>query len=582
MCGVHMSKDTDVHKKRIIDETLTKLYEENSGKPEHAFWFFLIGYFITNIIVTTSAHTSTMIEMGGHSIPVYTFAGVFSSVANICVIFLAVYFGKRGFLTGLVLLIVQLPLILSSVIFKGNLSSLPGFFGNILAIIAIVAVYLNNVKVDKFQQKLRYTAVTDLLTGIPNGFACDELINALMKKNDRFANVCIDLNGFKDINDTMGFEAGNQVLIEIASRLKEICDSGTTGTLDFISRTSGDEFALLIRQFSTEEDIIKTLSKYDEAISKKLTIFDCDFFISAAFGYTIYPDDGTTVDSIVSHANTAMNEVKRVNSSNHFLRFTGDLLSTEKTLETEAKIIAAIENDTIFFMLQPQFDLSHKLRGFEALARMKDKDGNIISPGEFIPVAEKVGLIDQVDGIVYRKAGKFIGDIIRQTGADISLSINVSVRHLLKNDFLTEIDNLLMNSGIPPAQLEIEITESIMIESINKAMNRINAIHDMGIMIAIDDFGTGYSSLSYLNEFPANLLKIDKSFIDKLNTNDKSKQYVAGIINLGHTMGFDVISEGVEEDAQIETLREIGCDLIQGFIWGKPLLPEDAGKLITS
>ena len=213
---------------------------------------------------------------------------------------------------------------------------------------------------------------------------------------------------------------------------------------------------------------------------------------------------------------------------------------------------------------------------------MKDKDGNIISPGEFIPVAEKVGLIDQVDGIVYRKSGKFIGDIIRQTGADISLSINVSVRHLLKNDFLTEIDNLLMNSGIPPAQLEIEITESIMIESINKAMNRINAIHDMGIMIAIDDFGTGYSSLSYLNEFPANLLKIDKSFIDKLNTNDKSKQYVAGIINLGHTMGFDVISEGVEEDAQIETLREIGCDLIQGFIWGKPLLPEDAGKLITS
>ena len=232
-------------------------------------------------------------------------------------------------------------------------------------------------------------------------------------------------------------------------------------------------------------------------------------------------------------------------------------------------------------MLQPQFDMEHRLRGFEALARIKDKDGTIINPGDFIPVAEKVGLIDKIDGIIYKKAGGFIGEHIKKTGSKVTLSINVSVMHLMKKDFIDEISSLLRTTGIPADQLEVEITESVMIESLEKAMDRISTLHMMGIKIAIDDFGTGFSSLSYLSEFPANLLKIDKAFIDKLLTGETSKQYVAGIISLGHTMGFDVISEGVEEDEQLEVLQRIGCNYIQGFIWGRPLLPEDAEKLIT-
>ena len=246
----------------------------------------------------------------------------------------------------------------------------------------------------------------------------------------------------------------------------------------------------------------------------------------------------------------------------------------------EGKIRDALKNDTIFFYLQPQYDMDHKLRGFEALARMKDEKGNLVSPGEFIPVAEKVGLIDRVDGMVYKKAATFVGDLMQKTGARFMLSINVSVKHLMKNDFMEELRNLMQTSGIPSLSLEIEITESIMIESMDKAMSCIQEIRDMGIQIAIDDFGTGYSSLSYLNNFPANLLKIDKSFIDKMNMNDKSKQYVAAIISLGHSMGFEVISEGVEDTEQLETLREIGCDLIQGYIWGKPLPPEEAAKVV--
>ena len=226
--------------------------------------------------------------------------------------------------------------------------------------------------------------------------------------------------------------------------------------------------------------------------------------------------------------------------------------------------------------------MEHKLRGFEALARMKNADGSFISPGEFIPIAEKVGLIDKVDSMVFRKAAAFFSELIRKTGLDLILSLNASVRHIMKNGFIEEIRDLINNTGISPDQLEIEITESILIDSADKALECINELRGMGIKLAIDDFGTGYSSLSYLNKIPANLLKIDKSFIDRINSSESSKQYVAAMISMGHIMGLDVISEGVEETEQIEALRSIGCDLIQGYIWGRPLSANDAEKLVIS
>ena len=332
---------------------------------------------------------------------------------------------------------------------------------------------------------------------------------------------------------------------------------------------------------ASDDEILKTIRQYESVLRNRLTVEECDFYITASFGYSVFPDDAVTSDNLFSFANASMNEVKRINSSNHIIRFTPDLLKVEHTLEIERKLRTALENDTIYYQLQPQFDLDHKLRGFEALARMKDIDGSVISPGEFIPVAEKVGLVDKVDSTVFRKAAMFIGGLIAKTGSDIILCVNVSVRHLMKNDFLDEVREIISASEIPPGQIEIEITESIMIDSAEKALHCIDELHKMGVKIAIDDFGTGYSSLSYLNNFPANLLKIDKSFIDKMNMSEPSKQYVAAIISIGHIMGFEVISEGVELPEQLQTLREIGCDYIQGFIWGKPLPREEAEMLIV-
>lgn len=432
----------------------------------------------------------------------------------------------------------------------------------------------------KMVMRLKHLSYSDTLTDLPNRIAFTEYISDLISCNKKFAAVSIDVNNFKSINDTLGFAAGNKVLIELTSRWKAAGKSDTSGAEKYLTRIGGDEFFLVISGYNTEEELRSVINLYVNALTEHLTIDGCDIYVSASFGYAEFPKDADTTDAIVSNANAAMNEIKKVNSSEHVLGFTPELSRDEHLIEIERMIRTALENDTVYFNLQPQYDMDHNLRGFEALARMNDDSGNVISPAEFIPVAEKVGLIDTVDGTVFRKAAMFFGEELRKTGADLTLSINASVRHLMKSDFIDEIRALLDDSGIPADHLEIEITESIMIESFDKALACIDELKGMGIQIAIDDFGTGYSSLSYLHKFPATLLKIDKSFIDKMNTSESSRQYVAAIISIGHVMGFDVISEGVEDAGQLETLKDIGCDFIQGFIWGRPLPAEDVDKLL--
>ena len=434
----------------------------------------------------------------------------------------------------------------------------------------------------KLIERLRRMSYTDALTGLPNRFALTEYISNLIGNKVKFAVVSIDLNDFKHVNNTFGFDAGNKVLIDIAGRWKKISENDSSGANKYLTCLGGDEFVLVVSGYKTDEELKRIISDYCDVLAVNHTIEGYDVYVSASFGYAEFPSDADTIDTIISHANAAMSEIKKANSSEHILKFSPDLLRDEHILEIENLIRNALENDTMYFNLQPQYDMDHKLRGFEALARMKDSEGNVISPAEFIPVAEKVGLIDRVDGTIARKAALFFGELLRQTETRLTISLNASVRHMMKSDFVDEIRQLLLDSGIPASQLEIEITESIMIDSVDKALSCIDELKSMGVQIAIDDFGTGYSSLSYLNRFPANLLKIDKSFIDAMNTSESSRQYVAAIISMGHIMGFDVISEGVEEDEQLKTLKDIGCDFVQGFVWGRPLSAEDVKKLVSN
>ena len=562
-----------------IEKSLGNSYLTKQA-PKWAFVLIIILQVITWGLVTKAARNPEDMVLFGMSIPAFTFTGVFSSLGNICIIFLVVFYRKTGFITALIILFIQYPIIIVTFIAHHSSTSLPGIFTNLFTIIACVIIYVNNNIIWKYQQKIRCQAVTDRLTGLPNYFACTELINDFIKSKTTFTVVSIALNNFKSINDTMGHEVGNKVLVEIASRWKKLADSKQTKTVDFVARLGGVEFALVCLGYSDNDDVVDTINAYRIELERTITIDDCDYFITARFGYAKYPTDANAGASLLSCADAAVHSVDSQDFSSRILRFTPGFLENERYIEIERKIRTALQNGSVFFQLQPQYDMSHKLRGFEALARMKDTDGSFISPADFIPVAEKTGLVDKVDMCVFSQATSFLAEVLKKGDSDITVSFNVSVRHLMKNNFIEEIKDVIEKSGVPAEHLELEITESIMIDSADKALRRINEVKEMGIKVAIDDFGTGYSSLSYLSKLPSDLLKIDKSFIDTMNTSESSKQYVASIVTIGHVMNLKVISEGVEHPDQLETLRDIGCDYIQGYIWGKPLPPEEAAKLV--
>ena len=570
-----------VKRNNNIDKTLKNL-SLNKEAPKSAFILLVLLYTIASFLTTRTSVMQGSIAIGGQMISYNSFTGVFSMLGYICIICLVMLFRRVGYIVSMAAIILQSPLMIFNIFVRGNLHSLPGLFSSVLIIGAISIIHFTYRKILKYQQSIREQAVTDRITGLPNRFACNELLTDLQRRGEPFVLVSVDLNDFKSINDTMGHDTGDQVLKEVARRWKDLANSLSTETVDFVARNSGDEFMIVISEYPSVKEIENTINAYREVLEKKITIDDCDYYLTACFGYSFFPEDSDVIENIYLFSDAALHEVKKAGSGSRISRFTPEVLNFERTLEIERKIRTALNSDKIFFNLQPQYDINHNLRGFEALARMKDDDGSFISPVDFIPVAEKTGLVDRIDMRVFELSMEFLDKITRETGTEIMMSVNVSVRHLMKNTFIEDIKNILKAHNIAPERVEIEITESIMIDSAEKALQRINEIKAMGMKVAIDDFGTGYSSLSYLNNFPSDLLKIDKAFIDQMNMSESSKQYVAMIISIGHILHLKVISEGVESPDQVEVLKKIGCDYIQGFVWGKPMPPEEAARLVSS
>lgn len=579
--GKNKSTNLDPENRRVLERTLQNL----SGSllmPKSLFVFFIILYLVATRIVIYVSSSSDTINIMNNPVPLSVFAGVFSSLANIFVIFLSGAFGKLGYITSLVLLSLNFIGYYQNLFIRRNFASLPGVVGNLLTITAISIIYFYGAKISVYQRKLYDQALIDILTGLPNRFAVSEYLSDVIKKKEKCAVVLINLDNFKDFNEAMGFDIGNRALKEIARRWDNVSEQGRSGTKDFIGRTSGDEFILIIRNFKSENNIYDTIKKYSDALNEKMLIDGYDCFITASFGYSLFPEDSDDRDSMISYAEVALREVKQNPNERHILRFDVGMLKGDRVIKLESTIRSALSNNRIYYSLQPQYDFEHKLRGFEALARMRDEDNRAVSPNEFIPVAESTGLVDTIDLVVFKSAAMFMGEQIKKYDADIILGVNISVRHLMKTNFLEEVKEILQSSQLPPKNLEIEITESIIIDSFDNALVTLSELKKMGIRIAIDDFGTGYSSLSYLNNIPANLLKIDKSFIDRMNESESSKQYVEAIISMGHILGLEVISEGVEEKEQLETLLKIGCDYVQGFLWGRPISPKDAEEIIKN
>lgn len=543
-------------------------------------FFVLIALFIAGSVFVRFTATSNGAFMISHQpVPHRTITGAFSAICNICILSMVVLYKKPGFIFSVVVLTAQFPSLIIQFL-NHNYTSISGIFSTAFIIIASCIVYTFVHRATLYQMRMRDQAVTDRLTGISNRFATGELMKYLIQKKEHFAFVVIKFNNFNDINNTLGQQAGDKALVQIADRLTKIVESESTGTKDFIATRKGNDFLLVIRDFESEENIRDTIDIYAQALTEKFIVEDVDFVLSTSIGYSVYPTDATEDQTIFDYAYVAMTQAKKSGYPGTICRFSKKLLDNDHSVEIERTIRHALDNDGVFYNLQPQFDMNHKLRGFEALARIRDEQGDVVSPVVFIPVAEKTGLVDKIDQKVLFDASKFMGEVVRKTHSNVVLSVNASVRHLLRSGFVDEIKAALKESGLPANQLEIEITESILIESVEKAIKCIKQISALGVRIAIDDFGTGYSSLSYLNSFPADLIKVDRSFIITMNSSETSKQFVAAIIALGHVMNYKVIAEGVENQEQLDTLNQIGCDLIQGFVWGRPMDPEEAAKLI--
>lgn len=494
--------------------------------------------------------------------------GVLSSM-QILLAMSMVVISVTGYRVAIILMILSfIPRFI--MLLNNNNSVLPGVSISIVGIATILIVHLYLVSLEKKERELFALAHTDALTDLPNRRSLKQkmlsLISNSRNSNGRFAVAMIDLDNFKNINDTIGHDWGDKVLSEIAVRWKSIVTEN-----DYICRLGGDDFALVVNNYKSLEELDNHLHQFLDKVMEKFILKGKDYFVTASMGVSIFPNDSIETSQLLKYADMAMFVAK--NQGKKRLVYFDNMMNdaVENNVEVEHVIRRALETDTFRLVYQPQFDIkTKKLRGFETLIRLSDSEGKQVSPADFVPIAEKSSLIIDVDKWVLRHAMMDFLPFVEKI-PEMILSVNISANHILDDSFIGDIDRILEDTHFPEKNLEIELTESVFVNSLERAKTIMEKLKDRGIKIALDDFGTGYSSLSYMRDLPFDLLKIDKSFVDTINDGPKEESFVAAIISLGKVMQFDIISEGVEEQNQLDVLKKLGCDFVQGYIWGKPL-----------
>ena len=497
-----------------------------------------------------------------------SYRGVLSSM-QILLAMSMVVISVTGYRVAIILMILSfIPRFI--MLLNNDNSVLPGVSISIVGIATILIVHLYLVSLEKKERELFALAHTDALTDLPNRRSLKQkmlsLISNSRNSNGRFAVAMIDLDNFKNINDTIGHDWGDKVLSEIAVRWKSIVTEN-----DYICRLGGDDFALVVNNYKSLEELDNHLHQFLDKVMEKFILKGKDYFVTASMGVSIFPNDSNETSQLLKYADMAMFVAK--NQGKKRLVYFDNMMNdaVENNVEVEHVIRRALETDTFRLVYQPQFDIkTKKLRGFETLIRLSDSEGKQVSPADFVPIAEKSSLIIDVDKWVLRHAMMDFLPFVEKI-PEMILSVNISANHILDDSFIGDIDRILEDTHFPEKNLEIELTESVFVNSLERAKTIMEKLKDRGIKIALDDFGTGYSSLSYMRDLPFDLLKIDKSFVDTINDGPKEESFVAAIISLGKVMQFDIISEGVEEQNQLDVLKKLGCDFVQGYIWGKPL-----------
>lgn len=429
------------------------------------------------------------------------------------------------------------------------------------------------------QRRIETLSFTDALTGLPNRRLLVDRVEQLLAMARRdgtpFALLFLNLDRFNDINETLGRPMGDRVLLDVAERVKTCMRQ-----VDTVSRLGGDEFIVLAHQ-SDEMGAEVTARRLIDALQQPFTQGGMNFTVTASIGIALYPNDGSNMEELIRRADAAMREVKiagRAGFRFHRPRpaHTDDHLRSRSRsrLHLDHAMRQALAQGQFRLHYQPQVELSSgKVVGAEALIRWNDAERGEVSPGEFIPVAEQSGFILSIDHWVLRQAAAQAA-VWRSAGMPMVVSVNVSGLQFQQPGFVDSVAAALREANLPARWIELELTESILIQDAQEAMLRLQALAQLGVKLAIDDFGIGYSSLAYLKRFPIGRLKIDRSFISGLPGEESDAGIVEAIINMGRALRLQVVAEGVETDAQRQFLERCGCDLYQGFLYAPALTPD--------
>jgi diguanylate cyclase (GGDEF)-like protein len=455
------------------------------------------------------------------------------------------------------------------------------FLSGVVLLRVVIAVRANA----QLQSKLIESAQTDALTGLANRSLMLEHVDTALRtawRDNRQPTVLfIDVDRFKNINDSLGHAAGDDVLIAVATRLRLILPTHCV-----VGRIAGDEFVVLDPQTNGPNESMVLADRVLESFHEPLALRQGDVFVSASIGVSTYrPSVTNSADDLLRHADTAMYRAKESGRNCVAIFDESMLASVTQRLAVETALYRALERRELRLVHQPIIDVGlGEVVGFEALMRWDRDDGSSISPAEFIPIAEETGTIVPIGAWALLEALTHLGEWIASgvCPRDATMAVNVSPRQLSDPNFVNLVSEALTRAHIPARQLWLEVTEGVMIAQPDQALDALTKLCDLGVRVAIDDFGTGYSSLSLLQKFPIHCLKIDRSFISGVADNADARSLVRTIIAMCESMGLDIVAEGVESVRQLQVLGEMRCAKAQGYLISHPVPPESIASTVAT
>ena len=539
---------------------------------------------LTLLLIGTALFVSLTFLTNNPSFSVYQLQGISAQLQVVLSLCMIIYLHRPGYYTAMLLNTAQALFVALYIASSGNTIALPGIIVPLTTMLtaAILAHYIKdlNARVDfslRQQDELKQNAIElnrlayyDQLTGMLNRESVIQELNSLstMAKDHAapFALVFIDMDNFKDINDTMGHHIGDELLQIVSKQFMSIKHPD-----DILGRLGGDEFALLIKRPLSEKEIYQAVSKYRDILASVTVVGQKTLSVSASFGVALLPKDTDDFMELITYADTAMYRAK-VDGKNRIQFFNREMKETlMQKVEMEHLMQCALQNQELHLVFQPQFAISgHTLLGFEALCRWQSPVLGAVSPAQFIPLAEINGMIYTWGLWIIEEAIRQFMRVMHKLPSGIRLSINLSVKQIMEPDFVNQMSSILHRTGIQANCIELEITESLLIANVKEAQLILNSLKTLGFRLALDDFGTGYSSLHLLQQLPIDTLKIDKVLIDHLDEDEKTRIITAAIIRLAQEMGIHVIAEGVESESQLAFLKANQCASMQGYLWGKP------------